>query len=1151
MAVHLSARLTWHDRGWDGHICNNPGKNSFCEGHETVRDHKNTELENKNAGKSLSDLDKSCMPACESSLQTFCSRKNSVIHFPPSFMIKAKPRLLELESYSTLNWAFEEMWDEDGGHKPQEERLKFIKEFYGEFKENLGHSLVFFYVDERNPVGKETANKLGQRILVGVSRLTGIGDIPIGEWDQKIYGKDENFIMWSVEIRHGFPDEGVRIPYQEYISQKIPIEEIAIPLTGDLRERCKYVGRKIGDDTATILIEKIIGSLRVISKDNLIPGNWNKKIEWLNNILKEVWIERGPYPGVKLVLNYLKFEEGTTFQKEVVNKKAVAGEVDFLELLKKWLEGTEELDDEKYKINIESSKEEWSELSEEEKELLLKFCRFELNGHHIKIIMSDEKRKEHDITSSLSQIAENPYLLCEEYLGSLEDDFINFETIDLGMMPSEFIEIKDKIKNEDRRRVRAMIIERLNKASEEGDTFLSAKEVIDWINKKCPENRKCEIELKKIISEKNKDFYLEKVDIFENEDGTVYFSLKSVRQDEKEIQDRINSMISRDTIEPSRIEWPKILNDEKRELSQEQIDSLERSFRSPLSIITGAAGTGKSTLVSALINGIKKVEGNTGILALTPTGKAADRLKEIGISDAKTIHKGLSQAGWFNWTTLSFKTKGDRKLESENIIIDESSMVDVSLLATLFKAINWNRVKRLIFVGDYHQLPPIGPGRPFYDIIKHLRKSEDKGNKQISELEYNFRIKKGSKVIALAKSFAKEPEYNESDLFKKIALAEELDDLKVVFWEDDSDLYIKVLERLNKLIESEIEDKNKKPYELFNKLLESGAGIWQIISATRQNYFGTGEINKHIQGKFHSGLIKGWKKIKSGNEQITFKDKVIQKVNDKTRTTEFKGQWLKYQPVFNGQIGLSYPNGNKKGLRVLFDRQPNQYFHYNESDVNQMLELAYAITVHKSQGSQFDHVFFVLPQESIKLLSRELVYTGLTRAQKGLTLFLQQDIEPLFKFRSWEESAILDRNSRLFDIYIKEEPRYMKEGLVHVTDKGEKVRSKSEVIIANFLHSNGVDYKYEERLYNKEGDKNDFRIPDFTIYIEGKVWYLEHCGMVNDDEYLKKWENERKPWYKKNNYETHLIITYDKLIGNQGLITENVYATIKSALKLN
>ena len=166
MTAHLSARLIWHDRGWDGHICNDPGKNSFCEAHETVREHKDVKLENKNAGKSLAELDPRSQPACESCLQNYSSNKNKIIHYPPSFMTKATPKILELSPFSSLNWPFEAMWTEEGGHKEQPERLKIVNAFYDEIRESLGKSLIFFYVDERNPVAKETANRIGQRVLL-------------------------------------------------------------------------------------------------------------------------------------------------------------------------------------------------------------------------------------------------------------------------------------------------------------------------------------------------------------------------------------------------------------------------------------------------------------------------------------------------------------------------------------------------------------------------------------------------------------------------------------------------------------------------------------------------------------------------------------------------------------------------------------------------------------------------------------------------------------------------------------------------------------------------------------------------------------------------------------------------------------------------
>ena len=138
--------------------------------------------------------------------------------------------------------------------------------------------------------------------------------------------------------------------------------------------------------------------------------------------------------------------------------------------------------------------------------------------------------------------------------------------------------------------------------------------------------------------------------------------------------------------------------------------------RSAVSVLTGAAGTGKSTLLAPLIAAIREQEGHVPIKALAPTGKAADRLKAVGV-DGMTVHRALAAAGWYDWDLGIWRKHGTSQISADTLVIDECSMADISLLGTLFRAVDWHGVRRLIFVGDHYQLPRIGPGRPFFDFI--------------------------------------------------------------------------------------------------------------------------------------------------------------------------------------------------------------------------------------------------------------------------------------------------------------------------------------------------------------------------------------------------------------------------------------------------
>jgi hypothetical protein len=199
--------------------------------------------------------------------------------------------------------------------------------------------------------------------------------------------------------------------------------------------------------------------------------------------------------------------------------------------------------------------------------------------------------------------------------------------------------------------------------------------------------------------------------------------------------------------------------------------------------------------------------------------------------------------------------------------------------------------------------------------------------------------------------------------------------------------------------------------------------------------------------------------------------------------------------------------------------------------VNDRLELAYAITVHKSQGSDFDTVFLVLPR-SAATLSRELIYTALTRFKKKLVLLLEQDIRVLEQYRKPSESEVTRRNSNLFSLAMRPDTVGFPypENLIHRTSSGILVRSKSEVIVADTLTRLGIFYEYEEPLYSKKNE-TDFRLPDFTIAYEGETWYWEHLGMLSKPSYAEAWER-KKAWYQSNGWLDKVVTSEDGADGS-------------------
>ncbi|MGV9141464.1 MAG: exodeoxyribonuclease V, partial [Promethearchaeota archaeon] len=149
-----------------------------------------------------------------------------------------------------------------------------------------------------------------------------------------------------------------------------------------------------------------------------------------------------------------------------------------------------------------------------------------------------------------------------------------------------------------------------------------------------------------------------------------------------------------------------------------------------------------------------------------------------------------------------------------------------------------------------------------------------------------------------------------------------------------------------------------------------------------------------------------------------------------------------------------------------------------------------------------------------------------------MVLLVEKDVQPLIDFVKPQFSEILRRNTNLFELIVR--PDYVgithPEKLIHRTRKGELVRSKSEVIIANMLYSLGLSYEYEEPLYSGT-DERDFRLPDFTIKYEGEKYFWEHLGMLEIPEYRRDWDRKKK-WYEENGFIDSLIVSQDKPDGS-------------------
>ena len=336
-------------------------------------------------------------------------------------------------------------------------------------------------------------------------------------------------------------------------------------------------------------------------------------------------------------------------------------------------------------------------------------------------------------------------------------------------------------------------------------------------------------------------------------------------------------------------------------------------------------------------------------------------------------------------------------------------------------------------------------------------------------------------------------------------------------------------------------------------------GNIQILSPTKFMGLGSYYFNNLIHLKYRQEIIETWVKnnktyrnsaMPQSVQSIVYGDKVISNKNeyrecyDRISKTKDKEEY-----IANGEIGImtDYPkhygkeDKNKEYYKFMFSSFEDKVFSYKKKDFggdnrDSSLELAYALTVHKSQGSSFGKSIIVINGKN-SYISKELLYTAFSRQREELIILTDIPVQELIRYSNDWYSNTKQRYTDLFvspniiEIEVNKQKRYYEEKLIHKTTRGEMVRSKSEVIVANILNDMGVEYFYEKEV-NIKGEK--YYIPDFTLSYQGKEAYLEHLGMMSNKNYKNYWEEKKKAYESIGISEQNknLIITEDNLDGS-------------------
>ena len=401
----------------------------------------------------------------------------------------------------------------------------------------------------------------------------------------------------------------------------------------------------------------------------------------------------------------------------------------------------------------------------------------------------------------------------------------------------------------------------------------------------------------------------------------------------------------------------RLANIEKRnelELDELQREAVVEAVKNGLLIITGGPGTGKTTTINAIIQYFE-LEGMDIFLA-APTGRAAKRMTEATGYQASTIHRLLELSGMMDDSSAAvhFERNEDNPLEADVIIIDEMSMVDISLMHALLRAVQVGT--RLILVGDVNQLPSVGPGRVLKDVI-------DSQCFRVVKLNKIFRQATESDIVMNAHKINRGEPVKIDNKSKDFFFLKRYDADVIV-----AGIVYLVQKKLPPYV-------NAKPLDI------------QVLTPMRKGLLGVERLNEVLQKYLNPPDAKK-KEKETGKGLFREGDKVMQIRNNYQLEWEIRGKYgiavEKGVGVFNGDMGIVEEiNTFAETLTVVFEE--NRYVEYSFKQLDE-LELAYAVTIHKSQGSEYPAVILPLLGGPRMLMSRNLLYTAVTRARTCVTI---------------------------------------------------------------------------------------------------------------------------------------------------------------------
>ena len=548
--------------------------------------------------------------------------------------------------------------------------------------------------------------------------------------------------------------------------------------------------------------------------------------------------------------------------------------------------------------------------------------------------------------NAIEQIKTNPYILLDISRG------VDFKQIDR-------VALSIGISEENEKRIQYAIKYALIIASNNGHCCVIKQNLITFVENLLNISES-------LIKDNLIDLRAQDEIIIEKIDEQEWIYLTYFYNTEQEIAERLSKLKNSKNIKKVDNIENQIIEVEKHneiKLSEKQKEAIKQINENNVVIITGGPGTGKTTIIEAIIQIYEKRKNK--VILCAPTGRAAKRMTETTKKEASTLHR-LLEIGKIDEESL-YKNNTQYEgmpIDADIIIVDEVSMVDMFLMNYLLKCIY--KGTKLILVGDINQLASVGPGSVLKDII-------DSTTITTVYLDKIFRQAAKSKIILNAHRVN-----NGENFIKKQELSEETNnDFFFISEKSQEKILLEVLSLCTGRLQ------NYGNYNFFENI--------QILTPTKKGMLGTKQLNQELQQILNPKTERTLEK-QYGSVIYRTGDRIMQIKNN------YDIEWEKTQNgkkvfgkgVFNGEIGtVKNINEKEKQIKIQYDDQKIAYYEFSELE---QIEHSYAITIHKAQGSEYDVVIMVIPQAAPMLLTRNLLYTGITRAKKLLIIISTENI---------------------------------------------------------------------------------------------------------------------------------------------------------------